>query len=308
MTHLFHTMPAGGGGARSHAEELVPLLRSFCAPVLATGEYGIALGGAHAKGVDDPESDLDLYVFARQVLPKAERDQLCRRFSPPTFSAQIHTITSWGEDENFIQGGTDFYSGAHKVEVWFRQVEYIQGVINECQQGITRHDYVTWTVMGFFNYCALSDLHKMKPLEDPTGILAGWQERIAHYPPALRQRILREYLGAAQFWPENFHYKSAVQRRDVIYTSGIVQQVIHNLIQVVFALNEEYFPGEKKLAIALEHLAVKPKEFTRRIQRLLFDGDGHKSQEGGPDQAFLEWQRVELAALVQEVKGLCEKI
>ena len=37
------------------ATDLVPLLRSFC-----TGDAGIALGGAHAKGAADPESDLDL--------------------------------------------------------------------------------------------------------------------------------------------------------------------------------------------------------------------------------------------------------
>jgi hypothetical protein len=269
------------------AAELVPLLRSFC-----KGDAGIALGGAHAKGASDPESDLDLYVFSRQILPKAKRDLLCMKFS-----YIIHSITSWGDDEQFIQGGTDFYVNQQKVEVWFRHIDYISGIIAECQQGIVRHDWVVWTVMGFFNHCALSDLHNMIPLDDPAGILSGWQASIAQYPPALRQTILRDYLAAAQFWPENFHYISAVRRCDVIYTAGIVQQVIQNLIQVLFAYNEVYFPGEKKLSLALEHLPGLPKDFIRRIQRLLFP-------ESAPDYALLEWQRMELVALVKEVKEL----
>jgi hypothetical protein len=267
--------------------QLRPLLRSFC-----VGDLGIALGGAHAKGAADPESDLDLYVFSRQILPMAERDRLCRQFSE-----RIHTITSWGDDAQFVQGGTDFYIDRLKVEVWFREIDYISGIVAECQQGIVRHDWVVWTVMGFFNHCALSDLHNMIPLDDPAGILAGWQESIAQYPPALRQRILRDYLAAAQFWPENFHYISAVRRCDLIYTAGIVQQVIQNLIQVLFAYNAVYFPGEKKLALALEHLPRLPKDFTARIQRLLFP-------ESAPDAALLEWQRMELVALVKEVKEL----
>lgn len=272
------------------ANGLLALLRSFC-----TGACGIALGGAHAKGVDDPQSDLDLYVFARGILANAERDRLCRQFSDA-----IHAVTSWGNDAQFIQGGTDFYLGEQKVEVWFRQVDYIDGIIAECQQGIVKHDFVTWTVMGFFNHCTLSDLHKMVVLEDPSGILAAWQAQIAEYPPALRRRILDDYLGAAQFWPENFHYKSAVERGDRIYTAGIVQQVIQNLIQVLFAYNRVYFPGEKKLAAALDHLPAKPDDFTRRIQRVLFP-------QTAPEQACLAWQRAELVDLVNEVKTLVQQ-
>ena len=271
----------------SAAADLLPLLRSFCPDAC-----GIALGGAHAKGVDDPESDLDLYVFSQQLLSNTERTRLCRQFS-----GAISDVISWGQEETFIQCGTDFYNASLKVEVWFRQIDYINGIIAECQRGIVKHDYVTWTVMGFFNHCTLSDLHKMVILEDPGGALASWQAALAAYPPALRQRILSEYLGAAQFWPENFHYKSAIQRCDTLYTAGIVQQVINNLVQVLFACNRVYFPGEKKLAISLEHLGVKPRDFTQRIQMLLFP-------LRAPDRELLEGQRAELSALVNEVKDL----
>ncbi len=271
--------------------ELLPRLRTF-----SHGEYGIALGGAHAKGADDAESDIDLYVFARDVLPIHERDRLCAQFS-----LEISRVVSWDAGSSverpFTQGGTDFYYRGQKIEVWFRNIDYVSGIISACQEGAIHRDYVTWTVMGFFNYCTLSDLHKMVPVEDPGSLLARWKAEVSVYPPKMKQRILREYLAAARFWPDNFHYKTAVARCDILYTSGIVQQVVHNLIQVVFALNETYFPGEKKLEASLEHLPSQPHDFTRRIQALVFPAVE-------PSRETLEDQRKELVALVGEVEAL----
>ena len=214
-------------------DQLVPLLRQF-----ARSEYGIAVGGAHAKGTEDAESDLDLYVFARDVQPKAERARLATQWSP-----DIAGLVTWGNDTPFIQGGTDFYYRKQKVECWLRNSEHINRAIAECKEGVVRREFVTWTTTGFYNHCCLSDLKAMIPIEDPSGLLSRWQSEIAAYPPRLQQTIVRTHLSAARFWPSNFHYNSAIERQDVIYAVGIVQQVIHNLIQVLFALNKVYFPG-----------------------------------------------------------------
>jgi hypothetical protein len=271
----------------STTDSLLPLLCRF-----VRGEYGIALGGAHAKGVDDAESDIDLYVFARDILSAEERRRLCEAFGIDGAS-----LTAWGDDAEFVQAGTDFYFQGKKIECWFRNVDYIDAILAECQAGIVKHSLLTWTVMGFYNHCTLSDLHNMWPIDDPHGILARWKSEVGIYPPKLREAIISRYTRAAQFWPDNFHYKSAVERADAIYTAGIVQQVIHNLIQIVFALNRAYFPGDKKLAVAMDHLALKPERFTERIHRLLFPGTE-------PDPAMLNEQRQALRALVQEVIAL----
>lgn len=272
-------------------EQLLPLLRRFCAP--GGSEYGIALGGAHAKGVADAESDLDLYLFARKVLSAAERSQLCEQFDG------IDRISGWGEASPFVQGGTDFYYRGLKVECWLRNSDYVANIIAECQQGIVRHSLVTWTVMGFYNYCTLSDLHHMQPIDDPAGLLARWQAEVAEYPALLRQAIITSCLRAAQFWPDNFHYRTAVARADTIYVTGIVQQVVHHLIQVVFALNCVYFPGDKKLAAAIAHLPIQPERFAERIQWLLRPDLPSNSQG-------YEQQRQELLCLTRQVQELAQ--
>jgi hypothetical protein len=113
----------------------------------------------------------------------------------------------------------------------------------------------------------------------------------------LKRSILRDHFLSASFWPENFHYKTAITRCDILYTTGIVQQVVQNLIQVIFALNEVYFPGEKKLEAALDHLPLKPEQFVQSIQRLIFPAVP-------AEQGLLEEQRLELVRLVGEVEQL----
>jgi len=141
-----------------------------------------------------------------------------------------------------------------------------------CKEGRIRRDCLYWTVMGFFNYVLLSDVHSMQVIEDPCGMLACLQEAVAEYPQPLRQAILERFVAEARFWPNSFHYVSAVERADVIYTTDIVQQVVQAVIQVIFALNGVYSPGEKKLAQTLGRLAVQPEQFVPRVQALLYPG------------------------------------
>lgn len=265
---------------------LLPMLRTWVA-----GEYGIAIGGSYAKGSGDSLSDVDIYLFANEVLPAARRAERV----VDVFGAEARP-ESWGADEPFVQGGTDFWHGGQRVECWLRSTREMDRTLRACLGGEVRREYVVWTVMGFLSYTALADVHSMRVVDDPHGILARWNAAVATYPEALRRSILGRFMPEAAFWPENFHYRTAVQRADVIYTSAIVQQVLQALIQVVFALNRVYFPGEKRLAHAMETLPVQPSGFAGRVQELL--------APPSVDLAGLETQRRDLADLVAEMRAL----
>jgi hypothetical protein len=259
-------------------DELVPLIRRF-----AKSDYGIAVGGAHAKGTADVESDLDLYLFASSVLTNDERTQYTIQHS-----SNIRDIITWGVEVPFEQGGSDFYYKDIKIECWLRNSEFIESTISDCREGIVKQELVRWTTTGFFNHCCLSDLKNMIPIEDPAGILSRWQSGLSEYPPKMQETIINKHLSGARFWPHNFHYTSAVERQDVIYTTGIVQQVIHNMIQVLFAVNRTYFPGDKKLASALNHLDRLPDRFVERIQELMFPSEGVSVELLRKQQACLQ--------------------
>jgi hypothetical protein len=267
-------------------QDLLPLVRQCC-----SGSVSVALGGSYAKQRSDSLSDIDLYVFTSGVLPTEKRTALVR-----DTLAGASEVISWGTDEPFVQGGTDFTRGGHRFECWFRSIERTETTVTDCLQGQIQRHYTPWTVMGLINYVLLSDLQSMQNLEDPHGMLARWKAAVRVYPEPLRQAILHRFLGEACFWPENPHYHSAVERADLIYTSGIVQQVLHALLQVVFALNAEYFPGEKNLLRAVAKLSVQPQDFGSRVHLLL--------QVGSGAVADLRSQQRTLGALVAEVQHL----
>ncbi|MBW3655380.1 MAG: DUF4037 domain-containing protein [Gemmatimonadetes bacterium] len=265
---------------------LLPMLRTWVA-----GEYGIAIGGSYAKGSGDSLSDVDIYLFANEVLPAAPRAE--RVVAELGAEARPE---SWGADDPFVQGGTDFWHAGQRVECWLRSTREVDRTLRACLGGEVRREYVVWTVMGFLSYTALADVHSMRIVDDPHGTLARWKAAVATYPEALRRSILVRFMPEAAFWPENFHYCTAVQRADLIYTSAIVQQVLQALIQVVFALNRTYFPGEKRLMHAMETLPVQPSGFARRVQELL--------APAAVDVEGLEKQRRDLADLVAEMRAL----
>jgi hypothetical protein len=194
------------------ARELLPLLRRFC-----ISPYGIAVGGSYAKGNSDALSDLDIYVFAQQVLPGRRRSELIVEALGKTSKA-----VSWGRDDPFIEGGTDFWYQGRRVECWLRNAQQVETTIASCKQGQIRREYAVWAVMGFFNYVLFADLQTMRIMEDPHGMLTHWKEETRAYPEPLRRAIVDRFLREAAFWRDIFHYRSAIERVDIIYTSGIV--------------------------------------------------------------------------------------
>ncbi len=126
--------------------------------------------------------------------------------------------------------------------------------------------------MGFFDHAALADIRSMEIVVDPQGTLDRWKRQVSSYPEALRRSLLHRFMREAAFWLNNPHYQSAVERVDLIYTSAIVQHTLQALIQVLFALNREYFPGEKQLALAMDKLSLRPQGLSDRIGHILNPG------------------------------------
>jgi len=267
--------------------ELLPLLRRF-----SRGARAVALGGSCAKGQRDEHSDVDVYLFADRVVGGAERDAAVLEALGPAAAP-----VSWGIDDPFVQGGTDFVYGGVRVECWLRSTSAVDAAVAESVRGVVRREYVAWTVSGFFHHGVLADVHSLRIVEDAGEVLARWKAMTATYPEALRSTILRRFMAEAAFWPGNPHYQTAIERGDVIYTAGIVQLVVHAIVQVLFALNREYFPGEKRLAESLGRLPIAPTDVGRRITALVAPGTPR-------DAVALRAQREALAALVDEVGRL----
>ena len=80
-----------------------------------------------------------------------------------------------------------------------------------------------------------------------------------------------------------------------------MQQTLHNLVQVLFAVNEVYFPGDKKIDGAMARLERLPDDFAARMRSLIWPG-------GAASVDVLKQQQAELQALLAETEALVETV
>lgn len=217
------------------------------------GKCAIALAGAHAKGTADASSDIDLYVFAEQAKPREQRMELIRGIADQGTTPWVDDFDAapWG-------GGMDFMYQGTPVEVACRTLARMDQVVGNCLKGNFKIIPATWTSNGYYTFIYLCELSFIKPVWDPDGVLAAYQQKSAVYPEPLRRAILRTFIDRAGTWINNFHYESAVSRGDILFTAPIVLHTIMDMVQVVFALNRVYFTGDKKLETALANMAYCP--------------------------------------------------
>jgi hypothetical protein len=232
---------------------------------LLIGRYAIALCGSYAKGKYDQDSDLDFYLFGEGILPAEERGAILHDAAD-----NPEEIYLGGDFDDLWGVCNDFRLGGCPVEATARSVTLVERVLAECREGILHIESASWTLRGYYYHAYLSDINILQPLEDPHGLIAGWKQQVAVYPPKLKESIIRHHLFEAGMWLDNFHYLSAIQRQDLPFVTGLVQQMTHNIIQVLFAMNERYYSGDKNLVATLRGFAYIPPGFGEDMVYLLY--------------------------------------
>jgi hypothetical protein len=175
--------------------------------------------------------------------------------------------------------------------VWIRTVGEIDAALNAWLDGQIRPADCDWTVWG---YHLLTDLHHQKVIEDPDRLAAGWKKRLRVYPAHLKAALVERHLGLLRYWKADYHYAHKVEREDVVFLASLSARLVHDLMQVLFALNETYFPGDgNNLAFASRFTRLPP-----RITAALCPAP--------TDDRFAE-QRRTLLELIEDVERLVEE-
>jgi predicted nucleotidyltransferase len=92
---------------------------------------------------------------------------------------------------------------------------------------------------------------------------AGWAARLACYPDGLAARIVDD---VADEWIDPISsQRSNFRAGDALVLAQAVVGTAEGVLRIVFALNEEWVPGWKRLADRVEPLAIKPERLAERI-------------------------------------------
>jgi predicted nucleotidyltransferase len=229
------------------------------ADALPSDAIEVVLTGSVSRGIADDVSDIEMLVVTEQQLSLEEAFELARR-------AGLERRDSWGDPATPTRRVFGYLDGAPVETIWW-------------SRGLAEELFATGgSAEAIANGIALRT----------SGLLAGWQERLADYPDALvAERVEKAAERWGGFAPEGLltivRPDCSLARMEWLVDSA------QRVLAIVFALNRVHQPTAKRLAERVEPLTVKPECLAERIDEALAEHD--------PRRALLTMTELQLDAV-----------
>ena len=232
------------------------------------GIRAIALGGSRARGEATAQSDYDigLYYEADNSIDIG-RLAKAAMLLPGAASSSVTAIGGWGP---WINGGAWLTVGGKGVDLLYRDLGKVRGVIEACHAGRVERVYQPGHPHAFVSAIYMGEVALCRVLWDPEKVLASLKRRCEPYPAALGEALIRTFL-----WETNFSLENAAHGRakdDPAYVAGCGFRAVACLCQTLFALNGVNLLNEKGAVQAAEKLRRRPADFTARVGRAIGAG------------------------------------
>lgn len=225
-------------------DECLPLLKT-----LAKGRYAVTLGGSRGKGTFDNRSDIDFRLFCDDVVggPKYREMEVWKSFRQIVDRCRAQ--------------------GINIDSCWVRKIGEIDAQLEAWLSGQIQPVEMVWTLWG---YHLLTDIANQVVLDDPTGLIATWQARLKPYPQALQRAIIKKHMHSLTYWRPDYHYRNKVERGDKVFLAGLSARLVHDMMQVLFAINKTYYVGDGNNLHYVETFPIQPRAFAERVGDILY--------------------------------------
>ena len=258
-----------------------------------TGVQGIVLGGSRSRGTHTTSSDIDLGIYydSGTALDLAALRTIATRLDDEHREDLLTEPGGWGP---WINGGGWLRIRSLPVDFLYRDLEQVNNVIDACLAGRVEIFYQPGHPFGFVSSIYLAETAVCRPLWDPRGSIARLKGRVIPYPVALQAAIVQKFA-----WEIDFSIrvaKKSIERSDVAYAAGCCFRAVMCMLQVLFALNREYWLNEKGAVAMAERFEIRPVDFQRRV------GEIFRLLEAAPEA--IEQSVSLLQALSQEMNEL----
>lgn len=214
----------------------------------------IALGGSRAGVHFDEKSDYDVYLYCTGPVPEEVRREILSRYCS---YMEIGNHFWEYEDNCTLNDGID-------IDILYRNLEdFTRDVADVVEACHGRNGYTT---------CMWHNLRTCKILYDENGHLAAAKQRFdVPYPEALRQDILTRNwkLLRAAMPAYELQIQKAVKRGDLVSVNHRVSAFLESYFDLLFALNRQTHPGEKRLVkLCRESCSLLPENFEENLNVL----------------------------------------
>ncbi len=261
----------------------------------ADGVAAVVLGGSRARGTHTPASDVDLgiYYHPEQPLDLDALGRVAAEIDDEHRPGLLTPIGGWGP---WINGGGWLTVRSAPVDFLYRDLGRVAAIVAACHAGQVDIAYQPGHPHGFVSAIYMAEIAICQPLWDPRGSVAALKAQTQPYPAALKRAIVGKFAWEADFALATA--KKGVQRGDVAYVAGGCFRSVSCMLQVIFALNGEYWLNEKGAVALAEGFPLRPPNFRARIEEVFALLDANAQT--------LEAALGVLAGLVQDTARLIE--
>ena len=219
------------------------MLARRIADALGADVLEVAVTGSVSRGVADGVSDVEMLVVTEEQI---SLDEAFARAS----AAGLTGRDTWGDPATPTRRVFGYVDGVPIETIWWSRELAEQSFANPGSAEAIAHAVPVRT----------------------SGLLAAWQERLAHYPDDLAAAEIEK---AAERWGGYAPAGLLTIARDDTALARMewLVDAAQRVLAIVFALNRVHRPTAKRLAARVEPLAVKPGRLAERIEEALADPD-----------------------------------
>ncbi len=214
----------------------------------------IALGGSRAGDSYDDKSDYDVYLYCTDFIPDDVRRNILSKYCS---YIELGNHFWELEDNCTLNNGVD-------IDILYRNLDdFTQGIAAVAEGYQAGNGYTT---------CMWHNLNTCKILYDRHRRLAAAKKRFSiPYPVQLKENIIlrnRKLLhGTLPAYSSQI--LKAVNRGDLISVNHRTSAFLESYFDILFALNEQTHPGEKRLiSLVKKNCPLLPKDFEKNLNSL----------------------------------------
>lgn len=217
----------------------------------------IALGGSRAGSHFDAKSDYDVYLYCTAPVPEEARREILSRYC----SRMEIDNHFWEQEDNCtLNNGVD-------IDILYRDLDgFAAGIAAVVERFESHNGYTT---------CMWHNLKTCRILYDEKGRLTAAQKRFdVPYPAQLRQSILERNrkLLHGTLPAYDAQIRKAAGRGDLVSVNHRVAAFLESYFDILFALNGQTHPGEKRLvSLCKAQCPLLPENFEENLNALFRD-------------------------------------
>ncbi|MGE3318781.1 MAG: GNAT family N-acetyltransferase [Candidatus Berkiella sp.] len=238
-------------------ETLKPLIQSLAKDL---DIVAVLCYGSYAEGTFDEKSDIDLLVICEDLIPYPELRQKVYE------QHQIKDLNLEKSHENWETTWTpindEFLFNDKKIEIGYNMATWVEEVVNK----VTLEGKTTLDDFQFRPYTLLALLEQSQCLYEKNNWLTTTKKQLRPFSQRLKKAIIQDNLtifNESLNELENFNQRNI----GILAFQFMLFRALDAATQILFAMNEVYYPASKREETHLLRLAKLPKG----LHELIYD-------------------------------------